>query len=258
MRYRGTLGILISGTGSNMQAIVRQVERSHIPADILFVGSDNPNAPGLVWARQRGLPTFVVDYRAINKASRGQSSTERRRRCESQLLARLAKYDYDLLCLAGFMRLLSPALVDDISPDSDRPCIMNIHPALLPAFPGVDGYGDTWRYGCKVGGCTVHFVDHGEDTGPIIDQRVYIIEPDDTLDSVRAKGLKLEYGAASCRSCRICWVKVKIVVPALTNRPQCDMFPSSYNQRRGTCQRIRCFRWIRVTVSSEKPKPRWV
>jgi phosphoribosylglycinamide formyltransferase-1 len=70
---------------------------------------------------------------------------------------------------------------------------MNIHPALLPAFPGVDGYGDTFRYGCKVGGCTVHFIDYGEDTGPIIGQRAFPITPDDTIDSIRKKGLKLEW-----------------------------------------------------------------
>jgi phosphoribosylglycinamide formyltransferase-1 len=70
---------------------------------------------------------------------------------------------------------------------------MNIHPALLPAFPGVDGYGDTFRYGCKVGGSTVHFIDYGEDTGPIIGQRVFPITPDDTIDSIRKRGLKLEW-----------------------------------------------------------------
>jgi len=74
-----------------------------------------------------------------------------------------------------------------------HPRIMNIHPALLPAFPGVDGYGDTFRYGCKIGGCTVHFVDYGEDSGPIIGQRAYTISEDDTIKSVREKGLKLEW-----------------------------------------------------------------
>jgi phosphoribosylglycinamide formyltransferase-1 len=70
---------------------------------------------------------------------------------------------------------------------------MNIHPALLPAFPGVDGYGDTFRYGCKVGGCTVHFIDYGEDTGPIIGQRAFPITPEDTIDSIRKRGLQLEW-----------------------------------------------------------------
>ena len=102
-------------------------------------------------------------------------------------------YPFDLLVLAGYMRNLSPYFIDRVNTDSDIPRIMNIHPALLPAFPGVDGYGDTFRYGCKIGGCTVHFVDYGEDSGPIIGQKAYEILEDDTLDSIRAKGLKLEW-----------------------------------------------------------------
>jgi phosphoribosylglycinamide formyltransferase-1 len=99
----------------------------------------------------------------------------------------------DLFVLAGFMRNLTPYFIDRVNTDRSRPRIMNIHPALLPAFAGVDGYGDTFRYGCKVGGCTVHFIDYGEDTGPIIGQRAFQIQPEDTIDSIRQKGLKLEW-----------------------------------------------------------------
>jgi phosphoribosylglycinamide formyltransferase-1 len=88
---------------------------------------------------------------------------------------------------------LTPYFIDRVNIDRARPRIMNIHPALLPAFAGTDGYGDTYRYGCRIGGCTVHFVDYGEDTGPIIDQRAFYIEPEDTLEAVRRKGLKLEW-----------------------------------------------------------------
>ncbi|MBF0235511.1 MAG: hypothetical protein HQK65_21120, partial [Desulfamplus sp.] len=77
--------------------------------------------------------------------------------------------------------------------NSQKQCIMNIHPALLPSFPGTDGYGDTFRYGCKVGGCTVHYIDYGEDTGPIIGQRAFVIEDNDTLEDVKKKGLALEW-----------------------------------------------------------------
>jgi phosphoribosylglycinamide formyltransferase-1 len=91
------------------------------------------------------------------------------------------------------MRDLSPYFIDRVNLERRRPRIMNIHPSLLPAFAGVDGYGDTFRYGCKVGGCTVHFVDYGEDTGPIIGQRAFQIQPQDTIDSIRKKGLKLEW-----------------------------------------------------------------
>jgi len=192
MAKRGKFGILISGTGSNMKALVQAAEQKQIPADVSFVGSDNPRAPGLEWARERGFDTFVVDYEHIMSFGRA-SRSGRRDVAESDLRYELWHREYDLLCLAGFMRLLSPKSVDELSPDPDQPRIMNIHPALLPAFPGTDGYGDTWRYGCKVGGCTVHFVDHGEDTGPIIDQLAYHFAPADTPDSIRAKGLELEH-----------------------------------------------------------------
>ncbi len=91
------------------------------------------------------------------------------------------------------MHTLTPYFIDRINIDPDKKRIMNIHPALLPAFPGTDGYGDTFRYGCKVGGCTVHYIDYGEDTGPIIGQRAYQIEDDDTLESIKKKGLALEW-----------------------------------------------------------------
>jgi phosphoribosylglycinamide formyltransferase-1 len=112
---------------------------------------------------------------------------------EAKLIDEMKHYPFDLLVLAGYMRNLSPYFIDRINADSDIPRIMNIHPALLPAFPGVDGYGDTFRYGCKIGGCTVHFVDYGEDSGPIIGQKTYKILEDDTIDSIRLKGLKLEW-----------------------------------------------------------------
>ena len=105
----------------------------------------------------------------------------------------MAAHPFDLLVLAGFMRVLTPYFIDRINTDPSRPRIMNIHPALLPSFPGVDGYGDTYRYGCKVGGCTVHFVDYGEDSGPIIGQKAFDIGPEDTIESVRKRGLELEW-----------------------------------------------------------------
>lgn len=113
--------------------------------------------------------------------------------CEAALLEAMSPYSFDLLILAGFMRLLSPWFIDRVNTDPALPRIMNIHPALLPAFPGTDGYGDTFRHGCKVGGCTVHFVDYGEDTGPIIGQKAFPIDPSDTLETVKAKGLALEW-----------------------------------------------------------------
>jgi phosphoribosylglycinamide formyltransferase-1 len=112
---------------------------------------------------------------------------------EAALLEKMRQFDCHLLVLAGFMRNLTPYFIDQVNTDPGLPKIMNIHPALLPSFPGVDGYGDTFRYGCKVGGCTVHFIDYGEDSGPIIGQRTFSIEPGDTLDGIKKKGLEKEW-----------------------------------------------------------------
>ena len=112
---------------------------------------------------------------------------------EKKLLDFILAYDIDLLVLAGFMRTLSPYFIDRMNTVPGKWKIMNIHPALLPSFPGTDGYGDTFRHGCKVGGCTVHFIDYGEDTGPIIGQRAFQITDEDTLESVKKKGLALEW-----------------------------------------------------------------
>jgi phosphoribosylglycinamide formyltransferase-1 len=219
------IGALISGTGTNLQAIMDSCESGKINGKIVFVGSDTPNARGLEKGTRLGIPTFVVDYGSIIRdfkkdlstvvppddfdlndliskqtlfTSHADSETVKafiitRAVAEAKLIDEMRHYPFDLLVLAGYMRNLSPYFIDRINRDSDIPRIMNIHPALLPAFPGVDGYGDTFRYGCKIGGCTVHFVDYGEDSGPIIGQKTYKILEDDTIDSVRAKGLKLEW-----------------------------------------------------------------
>jgi phosphoribosylglycinamide formyltransferase-1 len=112
---------------------------------------------------------------------------------EYKLFENIQPHDLDLLVLAGFMRNLTPYFIDKFNPNRNEPRIMNIHPALLPSFPGIDGYGDTYRYGCKVGGCTVHFIDYGEDSGPIIAQEAFKIEESDSLESIKERGLKLEW-----------------------------------------------------------------
>ena len=219
------IGALISGGGSNLQAIMDACETGQINGKIVFVGSDNPAAGGLEKGDNKGIPTFVVDYGSIirlykqnpdklaipddldldNLMSKlslfaADSDPEKVKRfmitrsvAEAMLLEAIQPYPFDLLVLAGFMRNLSPYFIDRINTIPGRSSIMNIHPALLPAFPGTDGYGDTFRYGCKVGGCTVHFVDYGEDSGPIIGQKTYEIAEDDTIETIREKGLKLEW-----------------------------------------------------------------
>ncbi len=219
------IGALISGSGSNLQAIINACEAGHINGEMVFVGSDNPAAYGLVRAQNHGIPVFVVDYGAIIRSHKLEPGKTRlpadfclegirarqtlfaqevdpvktefflktRVAAEDALLQNMTGHAFDLVVLAGFMRNLTPYFIDHVNPDPLRPRIMNIHPALLPAFPGVDGYGDTFRYGCKVGGCTVHFIDYGEDSGPIIGQRSFPICPEDTLENVKKKGLELEW-----------------------------------------------------------------
>jgi phosphoribosylglycinamide formyltransferase-1 len=225
MADKTRVGVLVSGGGTNLQSIIDASEADRIDAEVVFVGSDNPDAHGIVRAEKHGIPSFVVDYRSILSGLRGKpiekltpedfdlenvlskqgftsatSDFEKTRRhlsvravAEAALLSEMAPYPFDLLVLAGFMRMLSPYFIDHVNTDPSRPRIMNIHPALLPSFPGVDGYGDTFRYGCKVAGCTVHFVDYGEDTGPIIGQKAFEISPSDTIDAIKEKGIKLEW-----------------------------------------------------------------
>jgi phosphoribosylglycinamide formyltransferase 1 len=219
------IGALISGGGTNLQAIINACESAAIDGKMVFVGSDNPSAGGLNRARHHGIPHFVVDYRNIIRrfcclpseyrlpedfnlmecqqkqhvfpkgapVQRVTDFLKSRAIAESELLVQMDRFEFDLLVLAGFMRNLTPFFIDRVNVPPERPRIMNIHPAILPAFPGTDGYGDTFRYGCKVGGCTVHFVDYGEDSGPIIGQRTFPILPGDTLDSIKKKGLEQEW-----------------------------------------------------------------
>ena len=219
------IGALISGGGTNLQAIIDACHNGGINGRMVFVGSDNPAADGLARVHRENIPTFVVDYSSIIRETKtdlakaklpddfdysdllakqnffGDSDEPARIKlflqsraiAEAGLLEAMAPYPFDLLVLAGFMRNLTPYFLDRVNTERSRPRIMNIHPALLPAFAGVDGYGDTFRYGCKVGGCTVHFIDYGEDTGPIIGQRAFQIQPDDTIETICQKGLKLEW-----------------------------------------------------------------
>ena len=219
------IGSFISGGGTNLQAIIDACESNQINGEVVFVAADNANAGGLRRAQKHNIPTFTIDYGAVIRQYRTQSdqlalpddfdleamrqkqtlfdpeSNQRtidaflitRAAAEAQLLQRMSPFDIDLLVLAGFMRNLSPYFIDHFNIAPNQPRIMNIHPALLPAFPGVDGYGDTFRYGCKVGGCTVHFIDYGEDSGPIIGQKAFTISDEDTLDNVKHKGLALEW-----------------------------------------------------------------
>jgi phosphoribosylglycinamide formyltransferase-1 len=175
------LAILLSGRGSNFEAIAAAVDRGGIPhAEIVAVVSDVPSAAGLERARRRGLPAFAVDRAAFPS----------RRSHEDAILAVLEERAPELVCLAGYMRLLSPEFVARW-----RGRILNIHPALLPKFPGLDAQRRALEAGEKESGCTVHFVDEGTDTGPIVLQRSVPVLPGDTEESLSARILEQEHRA---------------------------------------------------------------
>lgn len=175
------LAVLLSGRGSNFEAIADAVARGGIPnAEIVAVVSDVPLAPGLAKAKERGLPSFAVD----------RSAFASRREHEDAILALLSERRPDLVCLAGYMRLLSPGFVARW-----RGRILNIHPALLPKFPGLDVQRRALEAGETESGCTVHFVDEGTDTGPIILQRKVPILQGDTEATLAARILAEEHRA---------------------------------------------------------------
>ena len=159
------LGILLSGRGSNFVAIADSVDASRIPdARIAVVISNRADAPGVETARKRGLAALVIP-----------SKGKEREAHDREVVAALKEHNVDLVCLAGYMRLLSPWFVRQFPQR-----VLNIHPALLPAFPGLEAQQQAFAYGVKVSGCTVHFVDEELDHGPIIVQKVVpVLDSDD-------------------------------------------------------------------------------
>ena len=174
------IGILISGRGSNMVALVDAVKSGSIPnSGVAVVISDKPDAPGLEKARERGVETVVVERQG---RTREQHDTD--------IIAELQKRDIELVCLAGYMRLLSK---DFVRAFENR--IVNIHPSLLPAFPGLNVQQQAIDHGVKISGCTVHFVNEELDAGPIILQREVEVTDDDTAETLAERILEQEHGA---------------------------------------------------------------
>ena len=171
------LGILLSGRGSNFQAIARNVQAGKIPAEIAVVISNRADAQGLETARAMGLEAVCIPSKGL-----------KREEYDRRVVALLKQKQVDLVCLAGFMRLLSAWFVEQFP---NR--ILNIHPALLPSFPGLDGQQQALEHGVKFSGCTVHFVDAGLDSGPIVAQAVVPVNDDDTLAALSARILSQEH-----------------------------------------------------------------
>jgi phosphoribosylglycinamide formyltransferase-1 len=172
------LGILLSGRGSNFVAIAEAIRLHRLPgAGIAVVLSNKADAPGLQIAREKGLTAIAVP-----------SAGRKRAEHDAEMIARLHQHKVDLVCLAGYMRILSAEFVRAFP---NR--ILNVHPSLLPAFPGLDAQAQALEFGAKVAGCTVHFVDEGVDSGAIILQRAVPVRDDDTAESLSARVLEQEH-----------------------------------------------------------------
>ncbi len=187
------LGILLSGRGSNFEAIARNVQAGKIPAEIAVVISNKADAAGLARAREMGLATRFIP-----------SKGKEREAFDREVVAALREFKVDLVCLAGFMRLLSPYFVSEFPQR-----ILNIHPALLPSFPGEDAQRQALDHGVKFTGCTVHIVNEGMDTGPIVAQAVVPVRDDDTEATLAARILAEEHRIYSEAICLLLGEKVR-------------------------------------------------
>ncbi len=179
------LGILLSGRGSNFEAIAGHVAAGKIPAEIAVVIGNNPKAAGLEKARSRGLETVCIPSKGLEREA-----------YDRLVVAELEARQVDLVCLAGFMRLLSAYFARQFPSR-----ILNIHPSLLPAFPGLEAQRQALEHGVRISGCTVHFVDEFLDHGPIVMQEAVAVEDDDTEETLAARILREEhriYSEAIC------------------------------------------------------------
>jgi phosphoribosylglycinamide formyltransferase-1 len=171
------IGILLSGRGSNFEAIARNVAAGMIDAEIAVVISNRPEARGLAIAREMGLNAVCIPSKGIAREA-----------YDTTVAAELKSHSVDLVCLAGFMRLLSAPFIREFPMR-----ILNIHPSLLPAFPGLDAQEQALRRGVKISGCTVHFVDENLDAGPIVAQAAVPVLAGDTVETLSERILKEEH-----------------------------------------------------------------
>ena len=171
------VGVLISGRGTNLQALIDASAEGRLGGRIAVVISNVETAPGLERARQAGIPALFRDHRGRTRED-----------FDAVLLGLLREHAVDLVCLAGYMRLLSPAFIRAFAGR-----ILNVHPSLLPAFPGLEAQRQAWEHGVKVSGATVHLVDEGLDSGPIVLQEAVAVESTDSRDVLAARILEAEH-----------------------------------------------------------------
>jgi len=172
------IGVLASGRGTNLQAIIEAIEKGKIAGEIKVVISDNPDAYALKRAQQYHIDTRYINFKEFKN----------REDYDKEIIKILKEKKIELVVLAGYMRILSPYFIKTY-----KNRIINIHPALLPSFPGLHAQRQTLEYGVKISGCTVHFVDEGVDSGPIILQKAVEVSDDDTEESLAEKILKEEH-----------------------------------------------------------------
>lgn len=173
------VGVLLSGRGSNFVALHAAMQEGEVPAEIVLVASNQPEALGLERARGYGIPTFSLSHRGMAREDH-----------EAEMIRALEQAEVDWVCLAGYMRLLSPRFVHAFA---NR--MLNIHPSLLPAFPGLDAQRQAWDYGVEVSGCTVHLVDEGLDSGPIVVQKAVCLAGAKSPEEAAARILEKEHQA---------------------------------------------------------------
>jgi phosphoribosylglycinamide formyltransferase-1 len=171
------VGVLLSGRGSNLQALIDAAQRGELGGEVAVVVSNVETAQGLERARRAGIPAVFRDHRG-----------KKREEFDAEIVGILRAHEVDLVCLAGFMRLLSPVFLRAFPGR-----IVNIHPALLPAFAGLEAQRQAWEHGVKVSGATVHLVDEGLDSGPIVAQEAVPVRSDDTAETLAARILEVEH-----------------------------------------------------------------
>lgn len=177
------LGVLVSGRGTNLQAIIDAIEAGTVNAEIAVVISNKPGVPALERAKRHHVSTVFLDPKSVADAP------DPRQAYDEKLLETLQQYQVQLVVLAGYMKIVTAVLID-----AYESRIMNIHPALLPSFPGLHAQRQALEHGVKVAGCTVHFVTEGMDTGPIILQQAVPVEEGDTAETLSERILKEEHG----------------------------------------------------------------
>ena len=177
-----SLAILVSGRGSNMAAILNAIKSGALAAKVEMVISNNPDAPALEIAREHGVKTAAVSHRGMSRAEHEQA-----------ILEILCGVKVDFIVLAGYMRVLTPKFLQAFQTESGHCRIINIHPSLLPAFPGACAYDEAFAANVRISGITVHLVDEQVDHGPILAQESFPRMPEDTLETFKARGLAVEH-----------------------------------------------------------------